>query len=329
MKRGRLVVFLALVWGLLIPASLAQTGSGSASGSLLGRGRDYVHPYDNVEVLRITRMHAGRLRKILILKPVQPSFSKPPAILMLHHRGGNGAEMANLTQVGLVVRDTGTWVILPDAINGEWQHSPSKLPSRDQDLGFLDALIGNSISNYGLDSTRIHMAGYSLGGYMTIRFACDRADRIAGAFVVGATMINSLAQTCAPTRPVPFTFIHGTSDSVVPFKAVLGVLSAPQTAAKWAALNGCTYIFPELQVPDLIDDGARVRVQFYRDCLQQAAVDFFIVDNGGHTWPHASTSPRSLGLVSYDIHGTLGMQEFFRNFPPAPPPPPEPLPPPR
>ncbi|MGQ0622316.1 MAG: alpha/beta hydrolase family esterase [Panacagrimonas sp.] len=272
-------------------------------------------PYANMQAVWITQVHAGRTRRTLVLKPIQARYERPPAIVLLHYRGGTGAEMANLTEVGTLVRDMGLWIFLPEAINGAWQHSVGQPPAQDPDVGFIDALIGNSITTYRLDSERIYLGGYSLGGHMALRFACERANRIAGAFVVGATFINALSQSCAPSRPVPFTFIHGTSDRAVSYNATRGVLSAPQTAARWAALNGCTLTVPEVQLPDLVNDGTRVRLQNYRVCSRQASVDFFTIEGGGHTWPGASTSPRSLGAVSYELHATLTMLLFFIQFP--------------
>lgn len=310
------VSFLLLIAALFVPPVQAQLDLPGALGNILGQlSPDYVKPYSNMETLRITQRHAGSVRRILILKPIQARFASAPAIVLLHYRGGNGTKMANLTEVGALVRDFGVWVILPDAVNGTWQDNPIETVLNDKDVGFLDALIGNSIVNYGLDRSRIYMAGYSDGGFMTIRFVCEHAERLAGAFAVAAAMVKNLAQSCTLSRPVPFTFINGTSDLNVRYKGSFGVMSAPQTAAKWAALNSCAAAGPEFALPDLVFDGTRVRTLPYRACVEPAAVDFFTVENGGHTWPGVPSYSPYLGLVSYDINATLAMWEFFRQFP--------------
>jgi polyhydroxybutyrate depolymerase len=282
---------LFLVLWLLIAALSPTTVSAQANlsvvlGNLLGPlSPDYVKPYDNMQAQRITLRHAGEVRNVLILKPVQARFASAPAIVLLHYRGGNGTKMANLTEVGALVRDHGVWIILPDAINGSWQDNPFETVVNDNDVGFLDALIGHSIASYGLDRRRIYMAGYSDGGFMTIRFACEHAERLAGAFTVGAAMVKRIGDGCTPSKPMPFAFVNGTRDLNVRYKGSFGVLSAPQTAAKWAALNACIASGPEIALPDLVPDGTRVRMLPYRACAEPSAVDFYTVDNGGHTWP--------------------------------------------
>lgn len=315
LRRSVLGAVAFLVAGLLASAPVQAQLLSDLLGSLTAVVRSEPHPappsFPSVLTQRFTQIHGGVSRPFLVLRPAT-KFGLGPGVLLLHYRGGNGALMADLTEAGMLARDFGVTVILPDAIGGIWQADPTAALRGDVDVGFLDALITRAIPQFGLDASRIYIGGFSQGGFMALRYACERANRLAGGFVVGAAMLNSLDQVCAPRRSVPFAFVNGTRDTRVDYDGSVGVLSAPETAARWAARNQCAAAGPDFQLPNLANDGARVRLRPFRYCEEPGPVDFYTVEDGGHTWPGVGRQRAILGTVAYDIHATLTMWEFFR-----------------
>ena len=90
--------------------------------------------------------------------------------------------------------------------------------------------------------------------------------------------------------------------------------SAPKTALFWSSLNACAQSGPAFKLPNIANDGTTVSELPYRACLDAKNVDFYTIDNGGHTWPGVNSYRPYLGRTSYDIDGTLTMWEFFSQY---------------
>jgi polyhydroxybutyrate depolymerase len=305
---------LGAFWLLAVWPTAAKAADGDGLFNLFDQVlNDPLDPYDNVTSFNKTYKRDGWNRKVLFMKPVVAAPEKAPLIVMLHYRGGNAKDMANLTQIGRVIRDFGAWAVLPEALLGGWKKNPAELPTID-DVGFIAAVIKDAIQNYPVDPKRVYIAGYSEGGFMTLRFACERSDLIAAGFVVAGAMLKSLADVCAPTSVLPMTFVNGTSDSSVNYNGSFGVLSAPETAMYWSSLNACVQAGPAFALPNLTDDGTTVSKLTYTQCLGTKDVDFFTINKGGHTWPGVNPHRMHLGRTSYDIDGTNTMWEFFQRY---------------
>ena len=133
-----------------------------------------VTPFEGVTAFTIDTKAGGFTRHTLYLRPTKAATTPPPAVVMLHYLRGRGDDMADLIEASRIVRDFGAWVLLPDAIAGNWNYGSGSLiggvSALANDVSFLSDLIKTSITNYGLDPHRIYMAGYSNGGLMTMRF---------------------------------------------------------------------------------------------------------------------------------------------------------------
>jgi polyhydroxybutyrate depolymerase len=172
--------------------------------------------------------------------------------------------------------------------------------------------------------------GFSNGGYMSSRLACDLADRIAAITTVAAT---THPDDCDPSRAVPVQAFHGTADRVVPFEgggsalldsfeqasdlggpaaearlqaaAELLGLAIPDEVGEWAAANGCS---GETSSPA----GEEVTLITYQGC--EAPVLLYVVEGGGHSWPgsQASRAVPALGHTTVDVDATRLAWEFFQ-----------------
>lgn len=279
-------------------------------------------PWEGVRSFQEVTTFDGKTRYASYLRPDRPAPGAP-ALFLLPYNHGTAPAMANLTEAGQLVRDYGIWVILPIAINGEWAHNPSRVGQAD-DVGFLASLIDHAVTTYGIDPHRIYMTGYSAGGNMSIRFACEHPEKIAAAANVGATMRKALADQCHPGLPVPIAFMQGTADDQVPYDPddplepndlmLRGAMSAPDAAKFWATTDHCAELPLRQNLPDLIDDGTSVYLDRYDACDAGAAVQLFTIVNGGHNWPGGLDFVPRIGLVTQDISATRELWNFFSRF---------------
>jgi polyhydroxybutyrate depolymerase len=157
------------------------------------------------------------------------------------------------------------------------------------DVKRLRELLDANLSNPAIDPKRVFVIGYSNGGFMAQRLACDVGDRIAGVVSV-AGAAPSPEVPCAQSSALAVLEIHGDSDPIVHYAGgtvfdrtdVEAHGSAVDTAKYWAEHLSCSAgprseerIDLEPQVPE-----RETNVQRYDDC--RGVVELWTVQGGGH-----------------------------------------------
>lgn len=82
------------------------------------------------------------------------------------------------------------------------------------DVGFISSLIDTVISKYNIDQNRIYATGFSNGGFMTQRLACELTHRLSAVASVSGTRAKAFP-ACGPGTYLPVAHFHGDADSVV------------------------------------------------------------------------------------------------------------------
>jgi dienelactone hydrolase len=190
-------------------------------------------------------------------------------------------------------------VVFPQGINNRWDFG-----SASTDVAFLTQLLDELESQLCLDTNRVYVEGYSLGALMTSRLSCTLADRVAAVSpLAGAYALPD----CAPSRPVPMLTFHGTLDTFIPYPPI------PGQVAHWATRNGCAGSPTANSVPG--DDVVTI-TKFTYPCPSGTEVEFYSIENGGHSWLGSEFS-RSIesviGYTTFAINATDVMWEFFRH----------------
>jgi len=153
----------------------------------------------------------------------------------------------------------------------------------------LRELLDANLNNASIDPKRVFVIGYSNGGFMAQRLACDVGDRISG-FVSVAGAAPSPEVPCTQHSALAVLLIHGDADPVVHYGGgtvfdrtdVEAHASASDTANYWAQRSSCR---GAARGSDSIDLEPYVReretnVLRYDDC--RGAVELWTVKGGGH-----------------------------------------------
>ena len=276
-----------------------------------------------------TLRHQGLVRNYSLFIPssYQPA-GQYPLILALHGGGGTGRSMCALKAGIQTLADAeGFIVVCPQGLENHWNDGRHQVAYRAHqeaidDVGFLMALVEHIGNEYAISENQVFVTGYSNGGMMSYRLACERSSDIRA---IAAGIANlPVDLDCQPDQPIPVMILNGTEDPLMPYQGgqvgtrrnPLGaVLSTEATADFWASENGCE---PEPAVETLpaqvATDQTRLRQTTFSNCQSNSTVVLFTVVGGGHTWPGGSQyAPEFLiGPVSSQANAAELIWNFFR-----------------
>ena len=261
-------------------------------------------PLDAVWTLTVD----GRVRTARVHVPASYDPARPtPLVLDFHGYSMTGQTQEALTRLPAKSDAAGFVTVAPDgtgAVLG-WNAGAccgTAASTGVDDVGFVDALLAELDARLCLDARRVYATGFSNGGFLSHRLACERAD----VFAAIAPVSGVLGVACtAPTRPVPVLHIHGTADTIVPYAGSpgLGFASVDSTIAGWVARNGCAATATEVFAQ------GDARCERYSGCTGGADVELCTITAGGHTWPSGGPFPG--GYQSTDLAATDVIWDFF------------------
>jgi polyhydroxybutyrate depolymerase len=292
----------------------------------------------------------GRLRTYLLHVP---GGSAPgtgfPVVLALHGGGGNASQLQESLHLDDLADDQRFMAVYPEGIGrnvlgtqlGTWNGGTccGEAVKKDvDDVAFIRQLLDRLARDHPVDGKRVYATGISNGGIMAVRLACELAPRIAAIAPIAGP---GIPPGCAPERPVPVLFIHGTDDQCALYQG------GEECGGCYGRLLREGYGLP-LDTNDTFPcDGAEEQLAFFRgrnDCttttetfLQQGAVTCLrhagcaqdataalcTIQGGGHSWPGSTRgcdeSRRACrafadvsGDINQDIDANVVMWDFFR-----------------
>lgn len=284
-----------------------------------------------------TIMVNGQTRTYVIHRPASLRQAAP-LVLVLHGGGGNGAEMQSRTRFDRVADQNKFVVVYPNsAIAGAdaqrtWNDGRDTdfirgVPEID-DVAFLTALIDDLARRGIADPARVYLAGGSNGAMMSMRYACDRPDRVRAIVSVTGNLPVGQAAKCQAQPPVPIFIVKGDQDRVLPVQGgrVMtrpsedrgAVVSIGATLDYWKARNGCTGDGVTTMLADRApNDGTRVQSTIWSPCSNNTAIWYYNIIGGGHTWPGLMVPEgraQRAGLSSMDIDMAPDIWRFFAQY---------------
>lgn len=237
---------------------------------------------------------------------------KLPLLLSLHGLTQTGAGIMEFSGFNAVADTASFIVVYPDGIGNAWNVGFSGGSTAD-DVGFLSTLIDTMHAQYNVDLNRIYSTGFSNGGFMSYRLACELGNRIAAIAPVSGTMTVASLAACNPSRPIPVLHIHGTSDFVVSYNGSFGNTSVQQVLDFWNDFNNCPGTPVIVNLPDLVAEGSTVQRHTWAPCNEESRVELLKVINGGHTWP-GSVGVTGIGITNRDINASSEIWNFVKYF---------------
>lgn len=156
-----------------------------------------------------------------------------PAVLYFHGWGRQGNVPVNHQHIGHATDTAGYLLIAPDGLGKSWDFWRPN--SRDTEFGL--AVLEQVSQALPVDQDRIYASGYSWGGSMAWRFACEAGDKIAALISISGTLYDQ--DEACETGPVSIHHVHGTKDTVMDYP--YGPQGEEIGAVRlWLRINGCS-----------------------------------------------------------------------------------------
>ena len=245
-----------------------------------------------------------------------------PLVLNLHGYTSNSFQQLFYSSMVAVADDNHFVVVFPDGTTDQYGITfwNSEILGEDvNDLGYLEALIDTMIENYNINPDRVYMCGMSNGGFMSYYSACEMTDKIAAIASVTGTMNNEILDNCNPTRSIPVLEIHGTADATVPYNGAnsggsfQSMIATEEVLDFWVNHNNCTLEFEEEMEDISLTDLSTVTHFKYSGAENDATVEHYRINDGGHTWPGAAL-PLPGVVTNYDIVASEVIWDFFKQY---------------
>lgn len=235
-----------------------------------------------------------------------------PMLIAMHGLTQTGNSMMNFSGFNTYAEEYGFIVVYPNGVLNSWNVGFPGGSTAD-DVGFISALIDTVHSDYSVDLNRVYATGFSNGGFMSYRLACELGDRIAAIASVAGTMTDGSLTGCQPLRNIPVMHIHGTNDMVVFYNGGFGNASVNSVLAFWRGADECPAVPTIVNLPDLVIEGSTVQQQTWTPCSDSTEVTFYKITGGGHTWP-GSIGTTGSGNTNRDIIASDEIWKFVSRF---------------
>ena len=126
-------------------------------------------------------------------------------------------------------------------------------------------------------------------------------------------MLESIRETCTPTRPIPVFEIHGTQDYVTYWDGDMndedGWGAYPDIDSMirfWVTHNNLDQESIETLADKDPSDGSSVVFERYFSSSEESEVWLYRIEGGGHDWPGA--------WGNQDINASEAIWDFFRGY---------------
>ncbi len=245
-----------------------------------------------------------------------------PVLLVFH--GVPRGNMRAVTGFDSFADERGFAVVYPQSDGPDWAVGCTACTNAARggidDVRFVEDVLDDLAGSIPVDTRRVWAAGFSQGALLAHFLACEIPDRIAAFASVAATMIEQVVLGCVPTRKVPWLFVHGSVDPVLPADGDAGAfartISIQTTAEIWAEFDGCAEEEALSELPDGGDfNTTRVTLHDWDACDAAADVLWYEVVGGGHVWPGSPVQfDPGFGPQSPDLDTSAAIADFVSGF---------------
>lgn len=189
------------------------------------------------------------------------------------------------------------------------------------DVGFISALIDTVMSTNNIDGNRIYATGFSNGGFMTQRLACELTHRFSAVASVSGTRAQAFP-ACGAGTYLPVIHFHGDADSVVRLDGFVSSgaigdylgITVDSLLNYWAAANQAT-ISSQTIVHGDSNSNLYAESTFYKDNNDKTVLQYCLIYGGEHRYYGYNSTDNGFDIADlswtfFNQHQTPGTLEI-------------------
>ncbi|MDE2745416.1 MAG: hypothetical protein OXI41_05455 [Chloroflexota bacterium] len=159
--------------------------------------------------------------------------------------------------------------------------------SEVDDFAWLSRLVAEAREI--VDVSGVYVVGYSNGGFMAYRLACDGLDGlVAIASLAGSSFGDP--ERCADAPPVSVLQIHGSDDLDIPYAGTLeyegGYPGVVELINRWAARAGCdvasAVVLPSVDLEASVQGAETMVRQIRNGCADGITIELWTIEGADH-----------------------------------------------
>jgi polyhydroxybutyrate depolymerase len=251
----------------------------------------------------------GTERKYLLYIP-ENIEADAPLVAVLHGYTGTAEQMMSGSVMDGLADKHGFAVVYPQGLPGKYGSdsycwNADLTVTETDDIGFLVALVTYLQQTYDLNAKETFVCGFSNGGYMSYKLACDAPDTFRAVASVSGTMSGETWKNRDESVAVPILQIHGNGDDVVP------VDGSKPLSGGWGGAPAMTEIIKYWADADNTHDLKTIKVSDtvtayrYSSKENDNLVWYYEIEGYPHAWP----KEKDAGFYAEDV-----IWEFFSNY---------------
>ncbi|MDE2362935.1 MAG: hypothetical protein KGM42_09670 [Hyphomicrobiales bacterium] len=166
-----------------------------------------------------------------------------PVAVFFHGYKSSAKETMADADLGAALSKAGVLLVAPDGLDGRWSAAPQLSRGRD-DIAFAREVVADVKKRFPVDPSLLVGTGFSAGGFMVWRIACEAGDLFSAYAPVAGAFLDPIPADC-PTGPVSVRHIHGKADETVPMAGRwigggrIRQSDVGDSIARMRALDGC------------------------------------------------------------------------------------------
>ncbi|MBE3560043.1 MAG: dienelactone hydrolase family protein [Ktedonobacteraceae bacterium] len=253
-----------------------------------------------------TIVSSGVQRSLLVHLP--PSYGQHPQPLVVSYHGYSWTvqNMEHNTQTASEADKAGFVLVFPQGLDspptwnaGVGAYGPT---GAADDIQFTRDLFSYMQKQYCIDTQRIYVTGFSLGGGMAYRVACRLSNQIAALATVSGAYYP-LPEGCHPARPLPVLEIHGAADTQAPYAGnpTRHMAGVQDYLNIWLDIDKCDH------TSHAFFQQGDVTGREWTRCAPGVTVKHYRISDGGHSWPGTPNT-------THVINANEVIWQFFSNY---------------
>ncbi|WP_144393488.1 alpha/beta hydrolase family esterase [Pleionea sediminis] len=160
--------------------------------------------------------HDGKTRLYTLIVPENVDSVDIPLVVDMHSYLLNKSLQRFYSGWQSKAEQEGFIVAFPQGVGNSWNAGMCCGDNEEDDVGFIKALVAQVGRNYLIDPEKTFATGFSNGGALSHRLACEASDVFAG-IAAAAFPLARVPEDCTPARSINVVHFHGLNDNVVPF----------------------------------------------------------------------------------------------------------------